>query len=56
MQQLAFSQTLTAADFLLIALVKLAALFLPQPAAFAAGEFSGGVRRGSAGADAACSC
>ena len=46
MQQLAFSQTLTAADFLLIALVKLAAWFLPQPAAFAAGEFS---RRCSSG-------
>ncbi|SPX53767.1 chloride channel protein [Klebsiella pneumoniae] len=47
MQQLAFSQTLTAADFLLIALVKLAALVscLSQRLSRRA-NFPGGVRRG----------
>ncbi len=57
MQQLAFSQTLTAADFLLIALVKLAALVLASVQRLSRrANFPGGVRRGSAGADAACSC
>ncbi|MCS6057299.1 ion channel protein [Klebsiella variicola subsp. variicola] len=55
MQQLAFSQTLTAADFLLIALVKLAALVLASASGFRGGEnFPGGLRWGGAGADAAC--
>ena len=38
MQQLAFSQTLTAADFLLIALVKLAALVLASASGFRGGR------------------
>ncbi len=46
MQQLAFSQTLTAADFLLIALVKLAALVLASASGFRGGRIS---RRCSSG-------
>ncbi|MDP0726227.1 chloride channel protein, partial [Klebsiella pneumoniae] len=50
MQQLAFSQTLTAADFLLIALVKLAALVLASASGFRGGRiFPAGVVGGALG-------
>ncbi len=53
MQQLAFSQTLTASDYMLIALVKLAALVLAYRLWFSRrSNFSGGVRRRRARPDA----
>ena len=52
MQQLAFSQTLTASDYMLIALVKLAALVLAAAVVSRRSNFSGGVRRRRARPDA----
>ncbi|MBH8308978.1 chloride channel protein, partial [Acinetobacter baumannii] len=55
MQQLAFSQTLTAADFLLIALVKLAALVLASASGFRGGRiFPAGFVGGALGAVPDC--